>query len=94
MVGAGIKFSGSKRAELMTPFECGFDPNHGLRMPFSMRFFLVRLAFLVFDIEIALILPIPLLLFSGSVGFIFCFVGLLLLLLLGAIFEWNQGSLE
>uniref|UniRef100_A0AB38ZDE7 NADH-ubiquinone oxidoreductase chain 3 n=1 Tax=Halobates japonicus TaxID=1868691 RepID=A0AB38ZDE7_9HEMI len=43
--------------EKMTPFECGFDPKSSSRMPFSIQFFMIAIIFLIFDVEIIILMP-------------------------------------
>ncbi|YP_002456263.1 NADH dehydrogenase subunit 3 (mitochondrion) [Nothobranchius furzeri] len=79
----------------LSPYECGFDPLGSARLPFSMRFFLIAILFILFDLEIALLLPLPwgnqlpdpLTSFSWMSA-------VLTLLTLGLIYEWTQGGLE
>nr|QJD22449.1 NADH dehydrogenase subunit 3 [Haustorioides koreanus] len=81
--------------EKMSPFECGFDPFKKTRIPFSLRFFLITIIFLVFDVEIAVLLPLGLM--KGCSDFYFISLsGLMLtiILVLGLVHEWNQGALN
>nr|ADL09117.1 NADH dehydrogenase subunit 3 [Forpus modestus] len=81
--------------EKLSPYECGFDPLGSARLPFSIRFFLVAILFLLFDLEIALLLPLPwatqlehpttTLIWASTI---------ILLLTFGLIYEWTQGGLE
>nr|YP_009107882.1 NADH dehydrogenase subunit 3 [Coccothraustes coccothraustes]AIU45164.1 NADH dehydrogenase subunit 3 [Coccothraustes coccothraustes] len=82
-------------SEKLSPYECGFDPLGSARLPFSIRFFLVAILFLLFDLEIALLLPLPwaLQLESPTTTLIWA-SSLLLILTLGLIYEWIQGGLE
>nr|QGX86609.1 NADH dehydrogenase subunit 3 [Macropodus hongkongensis] len=81
--------------EKLSPYECGFDPLGTARLPFSLRFFLVAILFLLFDLEIALLLPLPWgdQLASPLTTFIWA-SAVLILLTLGLIYEWIQGGLE
>nr|YP_009689636.1 NADH dehydrogenase subunit 3 [Mansonia amazonensis]QEE94339.1 NADH dehydrogenase subunit 3 [Mansonia amazonensis] len=81
--------------EKSSPFECGFDPMNYSRLPFSLRFFLIAIIFLIFDVEIALILPMIMVIKSSNLliwsltSMFFIFI-----LLVGLYHEWNQGALE
>nr|BBM34702.1 NADH dehydrogenase subunit 3 [Cottunculus microps] len=81
--------------EKLSPYECGFDPVGSARLPFSLRFFLIAILFLLFDLEIALLLPLPWgdQLTIPLVTFLWA-TAVLTLLTLGLIYEWLQGGLE
>nr|YP_002726318.1 NADH dehydrogenase subunit 3 [Fundulus grandis]ACJ67934.1 NADH dehydrogenase subunit 3 [Fundulus grandis]ACJ67947.1 NADH dehydrogenase subunit 3 [Fundulus grandis]WNH20094.1 NADH dehydrogenase subunit 3 [Fundulus confluentus] len=81
--------------EKLSPYECGFDPVGSARLPFSLRFFLVAILFLLFDLEIALLLPLPWGDQLSSPLTTFTWASLVLILLtLGLVYEWIQGGLE
>lgn len=95
LVAWGLSCKMGEDSEKGSPFECGFDPKGGARAPFSLRFFLLAVIFLVFDVEISIILPIPLAIISGSMeGVIICGRLFVVILLLGLFHEWKEGSLD
>nr|YP_009104510.1 NADH dehydrogenase subunit 3 [Lewinia muelleri]AHA13371.1 NADH dehydrogenase subunit 3 [Lewinia muelleri] len=82
-------------SEKLSPYECGFDPLGSARLPFSIRFFLVAILFLLFDLEIALLLPLPWATQLQYPTTTLTWTSLIIILLtLGLIYEWMQGGLE
>nr|UEE87741.1 NADH dehydrogenase subunit 3 [Nidirana yeae] len=85
----------SPDTEKLSPYECGFDPLGSARLPYSMRFFLVAILFLLFDLEIALLLPTPWAIQLPNPLTTVIWVSIIIILLtLGFIYEWLQGGLE
>nr|ABM53212.1 NADH dehydrogenase subunit 3 [Cephalothrix rufifrons] len=81
--------------EKNSPFECGFDPLGTARLPFSIRFFLLAVIFLIFDVELVLLMPFPMFGFFFYSFFSFFFVSLFIVVLLVGVFhEWREGSLD
>ena len=81
--------------EKNSPFECGFDPKGRARLPFSLRFFLIAVIFLIFDVEITLLLPLASIInITNITTWMFTGIFFLLILLLGLYHEWDQGALE
>nr|YP_009072522.1 NADH dehydrogenase subunit 3 [Glandirana tientaiensis]AIQ78412.1 NADH dehydrogenase subunit 3 [Glandirana tientaiensis] len=82
-------------AEKLSPYECGFDPLGSARLPYSMRFFLVAILFLLFDLEIALLLPTTWAMQLPHPTLMIVWASTIIILLTaGFVFEWLQGGLE
>nr|ADM46916.1 NADH dehydrogenase subunit 3 [Indri indri] len=81
--------------EKYSSYECGFDPMGSARLPFSMKFFLVAITFLLFDLEIALLLPLPWASQTSNLKFTLM-VALMLISILtaGLAYEWSPKGLE
>ena len=76
------------------PYECGFEAFEDSRMKFDVRYYLVAILFIVFDLEIAFLFPWAVALDSiGTVGLAAMGV-FLLVLVVGFIYEWKKGALE
>nr|QVM79107.1 NADH dehydrogenase subunit 3 [Oxypeltus quadrispinosus]QVM79120.1 NADH dehydrogenase subunit 3 [Oxypeltus quadrispinosus] len=81
--------------EKSSPFECGFDPKSSSRLPFSLQFFLIAVIFLIFDVEITLILPMVMTMYNSNIlNYSMMVIFFMLILLLGIFHEWNQGALD
>ena len=77
-----------------SPFECGFEAFEDARMKFDVRYYLVAILFIIFDLEIAFLFPWAVVLDEiGMVGYIAMaiFLGILVI---GFIYEWKKGALE
>lgn len=80
--------------EKNSAYECGFSPLSPIAQPFSIRFALVAILFIIFDIEIALLFPWALTFYAqGWFGFV-AICGFLGVLTVGFIYEWRSGALE
>nr|YP_010026609.1 NADH dehydrogenase subunit 3 [Phyllocnistis citrella]QOQ85857.1 NADH dehydrogenase subunit 3 [Phyllocnistis citrella] len=78
-----------------SPFECGFEPKFNARIPFSLHFFLITVIFLIFDVEIALIFPLIMLMnMNNFLIWTITSISFMLILLIGIYHEWNQNMLN
>ncbi|HAO33934.1 MAG TPA: NADH-quinone oxidoreductase subunit A [Candidatus Competibacter sp.] len=95
MVAAGY-FLGTRHPdpEKLSPYECGFESFEDARMKFDVRYYLVAILFILFDLEIAFLVPWAIVLDKiGLFGFaaMTVFLGILVV---GFIYEWKKGALE
>lgn len=80
--------------EKLSPYECGFEAFEDSRMKFDVRYYLVAILFIIFDLEIAFLFPWAVVLKQiGMVGF-WAMVVFLGILVVGFIYEWKKGALE
>ncbi|MGQ0652935.1 MAG: NADH-quinone oxidoreductase subunit A [Betaproteobacteria bacterium] len=80
--------------EKLSPYECGFEPFEDARMKFDVRYYLVAILFILFDLEIAFLLPWAVALKDiGLAGFLSMML-FLAILVVGFVYEWMKGALE
>ena len=80
--------------EKLSAYECGFEPFGDSRMEFDVRFYLVAILFIIFDLEIAFLFPWAVTLGNlGSLGF-WSMMFFLFVLTIGFIYEWKKGALD
>jgi NADH-quinone oxidoreductase subunit A len=81
-------------SEKLSPYECGFEAFEDARMKFDVRYYLVAILFILFDLEIAFLFPWAIVLQEiGRFGFMAMMV-FLGILVVGFIYEWKKGALE
>jgi NADH-quinone oxidoreductase subunit A len=95
LVALGFVF-GPRRpdAQKLSPYECGFEAFEDSRMKFDVRYYLVAILFIVFDLEIAFLFPWAVALDSIGVVGLAAMGVFLLVLVVGFIYEWKKGALE
>ena len=95
MLGAGKLLSPSNPGEQKnSPYECGFEAFEDARMKFDVRYYLVAILFILFDLEIAFLFPWAVALADiGMFGF-WSMMVFLAVLTIGFIYEWKKGALE
>ena len=85
---------GQKSKAKLSPYECGFDEFEDARIPFDVRYYLVAILFIIFDLEIAFLFPWAISLSNiGALGF-WSMIVFLVILTVGFIYEWKKGALE
>ena len=77
-----------------SPFECGFEAFEDSRMKFDVRYYLVAILFIVFDLEIAFLFPWAIVLKDIGIFGILAMAIFLAILVIGFIYEWKKGALE
>ena len=81
-------------SDKLSPYECGFEAFEDSRMKFDVRYYLVAILFIIFDLEIAFLFPWAVVLKQiGMFGFM-AMVIFLTILVVGFIYEWKKGALE
>ena len=80
--------------EKLSPYECGFEPFDDARTKFDIRFYLVALLFIIFDLEVVFLFPWAISLENiGIFGYLSMMI-FLIILTIGFIYEWKKGALE
>ncbi|MBW8268501.1 NADH-quinone oxidoreductase subunit A [Caldovatus aquaticus] len=95
MVGGNLLLARRKPdPEKLSPYECGFEPFGDTRRRFDVRFYLVAILFIIFDLEVAFLFPWAVGL--GEIGWFgfWSMMAFLLVLTVGFLYEWRKGALE
>lgn len=95
LLGLWVSIADTRSREKSSCYECGFEPIRTARRRFSLRFFLLGVLFVVFDVEVVMLVPI---LFGvrvgGSLARVVCVSIFLVVLVLGCLYERRDGSID
>jgi len=95
MVGASFVLARQNpNSEKLSPYECGFEPFEDARVRFDVRYYLVAILFIIFDLEVAFLFPWAVSLGDIGVFGFWSMVVFLAVLTVGFIYEWKKGALE
>jgi len=95
MIGLGMLIGDRQPGEAKdSPYECGFEAFEDSRMKFDIRFYLVAILFIIFDLEIAFLFPWAVVLDQIGIYGLVSMAIFLGILIVGFIYEWNKGALE
>jgi NADH-quinone oxidoreductase subunit A len=81
-------------SEKLSPYECGFEPFEDARVRFDVRYYLVAILFIIFDLEVAFLFPWAVSLGDIGVFGFWSMVVFLAVLTVGFVYEWKKGALE
>jgi NADH-quinone oxidoreductase subunit A len=95
LLGLGLLLGrGRKEPAKLAPYECGFEAFEDTRMKFDVRYYLVAILFIIFDLEIAFLFPWAVSLESLGTPGLWAMAVFLVVLVVGFIYEWKKGALE
>ena len=94
LLAGGILGPRRPNPEKLSPYECGFEAFEDSRMKFDVRFYLVAILFIIFDLEIAFLFPWAVALDSIGMTGLVAMAVFLAVLVVGFIYEWKKGALE
>ena len=81
-------------AEKLTAYECGFNPFSDSRAEFDVKFYIVAILFIIFDLEISFLFPFSTCLEQLSIQGFYCMLIFLFVLTVGFLYEWKKGALD
>ena len=95
MIGLSLVFARQNpNSEKLSPYECGFEPFEDARVRFDVRYYLVAILFIIFDLEVAFLFPWAVSLGDLGVFGFWSMIVFLAVLTVGFIYEWRKGALE